>query len=513
MPVYQRHYAWDTGDNGQITRLWEDIEEKAKEFLAGGVAYPHYIGAIIVAEPLNQPFGTVRQRLIVDGQQRITAFQLVLTAIREVARQNEFENLLPVINSYLFNEISGGMSKPEVEKYKLWPSSFDRKLYHDVVNNPASDIPGIYSKYFHKNGNLKWGSAARLLTSYWYLIKQIIAFVNDDDNGEMEPSRRLSAILGGFLSGFRVVVIQLDDKDDAQEIFASLNGLGKPLTPIDLIRNDIFYRAKQANEDDEALFEGHWKIFEEPFWESMARQGRFKKPRIDFFLGHVLVAETCREVNLGKLAAEYQNYARGRKLPSVAAEIEQIIKYVETYRTLVGSSATPFVEQIATFLRIWDLTTFYPLILFVAVQEIPEEEKVRIFDLIKTYIVRRDLCGLTAKNYNNIVLRCLQHLRNSGPSLFNLFEFLKGIEGDAGRLPPDMEVIKSFSQRKIYSVLPTPRLLFVLAAIEQHKRTSFDESVLATSPLTIEHVMPQKWAQNGHFRTEVLHRTSRLFWP
>ena len=45
----------------------EDIEEKAEGVLSGGAPYPHYIGAIIVAEPSNQPFGTVRERLLVDG--------------------------------------------------------------------------------------------------------------------------------------------------------------------------------------------------------------------------------------------------------------------------------------------------------------------------------------------------------------------------------------------------------------------------------------------------------------
>jgi uncharacterized protein with ParB-like and HNH nuclease domain len=104
VPVYQRHYAWDTGEGGQLTRLWEDLEEKAEEVLSGSTVYPHYIGAIIVAEPPNQPFGTVRQRLLVDGQQRITTFQLVLSAIREVARQRKLEKIIPITESYLFND-------------------------------------------------------------------------------------------------------------------------------------------------------------------------------------------------------------------------------------------------------------------------------------------------------------------------------------------------------------------------------------------------------------------------
>jgi hypothetical protein len=497
VPVYQRHYAWDVvEDGGQLTRLWEDIEEKAHESLAGGSVYPHYIGAIIVAEPPNQPFGTVRQRLLVDGQQRITTFQLVLAAIREVARQQKNENLIPVIDAYLFNALSGGMSQPGVEKYKLWPSSFDRKLYQDIADNPAAKVSKLYHQYFYKNGNIKTGSAPRLLAAYWYLIEIISKFVADNGSEESKPDLRLSAVLSGFLAGFRVVVIQLDEKDDAQEIFASLNGLGKPLKAIDLIRNDVFYRARLAGEDDEAIFEGHWKTFEDPFWEAMTRQGRFNKARVDFFLAHVLVAETGKEANLGKLAAEYQNYARKRKFESVAAEIENIIQYVPTYRALVQPGELHLVDDIARFLNTWDLTTFYPLILFVSVQDTDDDEKNQLFGLLKAYIVRRDLCGLTSKNYNNVVLRCLTRLRQSGCSAANLLALFHEMEGDAARLPSDVEVVQRFSQRKVYGDLPTPRLRFILEAIEHRKRTAFDESVLAKSAPTVEHVMPQRWAEN-----------------
>ena len=60
-------------------------------------------------------------------------------------------------------------------------------------------------------------------------LEAIREFIADEGTEGSKIETRLKAILSGFLAGFRVVVIQLDDKDDAQEIFASLNGLGKPL--------------------------------------------------------------------------------------------------------------------------------------------------------------------------------------------------------------------------------------------------------------------------------------------
>lgn len=180
VPVYQRHYAWEIGENGQLTRLWEDLELRATEHLAGTKPYPHYIGAIIVAEPPNQPFGTVRQRLLVDGQQRITTFQLLLIALREVAKSLDSGRMVPVIESYLLNELSAGMTYPKVEKYKLWPSSFDRELYCSMVDHDLSEIAELQSDHYFKNGKLRLGTAPRLLAGLHYLYECISTFIGLD---------------------------------------------------------------------------------------------------------------------------------------------------------------------------------------------------------------------------------------------------------------------------------------------------------------------------------------------
>lgn len=190
-------------------------------------------------------------------------------------------------------------------------------------------------------------------------------------------------------------------------------------------------------------------------------------------MGHVLVAETGKEVNLGKLAAEYQNYARKRGSDNVATEIEHIVQYVPIYQVLIQESDPHLESDIARFLRIWDLTTFYPLTFFISVQDIPDEEKLQIFDLVRAYIIRRDLCGLTSKNYNNVVIRCLQRLRQEA-SAANLLALFNEMDGDATRFPPDAEVVRSFSTRKVYGDLPTP------ASDSYLRRSSITNAPLST---------------------------------
>ena len=117
-----------------------------------------------------------------------------------------------------------------------------------------------------------------------------------------EPSftERLKALWQTIKDDMQVVVIDLDDNDDAQVIFETLNALGTPLLPADLIKNFLFQSAELKSENLEALYEKYWNPFDRDsaFWREEVRQGRLNRPRIDLFLQHYLTLmkgdEVCR---------------------------------------------------------------------------------------------------------------------------------------------------------------------------------------------------------------------------
>ena len=497
VPVYQRHYGWETDEDKQIPKLWADLQDQALERLEHRTVYQHYFGAIISYETQGQRFGSVRQRFLVDGQQRVTTFQLVLIAIREVSRKREVLHYIDVLNAYLFNDKGPGMLDPDREYFKLWPSSYDRGLYQDIIQNKPDDLRTLKSEYFYKNGNLKKGQAPNLLRAYLYLITAIDEFIQerlDDFGNSIEDT--LDAIIDGFLSGFRIVLIQLDQDDDAQEIFASLNGMGKPLSPFDLIRNDVFHRARKTGEDDQVLFDERWKLFEQPFWTQLVRQGRFNRARADHLIAHAVVAETAQEANVGKIASEYQRYAHERAFPTVAAELDVLITHAETYRMMEPSDEKGILSRIAYVLRTWDSSAFHPLIFAVNSKRLDDEQKTELFQLLESYIVRREICGLTRKNYNKVVVGFVKQVRESGNSLDAFKEYMAGLTGDISRMPTDVQLSEAFVRRQAYDSIQTPRLRFILEQLEYGHRTKFDEVTVSTGNLTIEHVMPIKWAAN-----------------
>jgi uncharacterized protein with ParB-like and HNH nuclease domain len=177
VPVYQRHYEWETSEDKQLPKLWEDLREEALERLEKRNPLPHYFGAILYAEPQSQTFGTVPFRFLVDGQQRITTFQLVLAAVKEVARVNNVDRLMSAIDAYLFNEKTASMADAARERFKLWPSSYDRLLFQHLVENSRDTLRELQSRFFYKNGNLIKGSAPNLLRAYWFLLEAFEEFV------------------------------------------------------------------------------------------------------------------------------------------------------------------------------------------------------------------------------------------------------------------------------------------------------------------------------------------------
>ena len=504
VPVYQRHYEWEVEEGKQLPKIWDDLRENLKEKTIERPdnlgRLPHYFWAIISYAPSNQAFGVVPQRFLVDGQQRITTFQLMLSAMRWVAHDYQLSRLLDVIDSYIHNEHGSSMADKDRERFKLWPSNYDRKLYQNIVENTPDNLKNSQQRFFFKNGKIKFRSAGeetpKLLRAYWYLYQNMSILVQERKEEGETPAKILDELLDGFLKGFNVVLIELDPTDDAQEIFASLNGLGKPLSPFDIIRNDVFHRAQKANEDSEALFGEKWQQFEQPFWTQQVRQGRSWRARADHLIAHTVVAETAREVNVGKVSAEYQQYVRERSFQGVSEELGMLLSHASTYRAIEEKGG--IFARIGEFLQLWDMSTFHPLILWINAQPLGDDDKYGLLNSIEAYIVRRELCGLTSKNYNKVVTGAIRYARGQDDPLIAVIEYLSSLSGDASRIPADAEVEEACARHPIDAITrgTRGRLYYILRQIEYEKRTKFDEAVLSTEDITVEHIMPKNWKKN-----------------
>jgi hypothetical protein len=493
VPIYQRTYAWTR--ERQLEKLFDSIEAKARERLAGASpAYPHYMGALLLSPRGKYSFGSIPVFDVVDGQQRLMTYQIFIAALRDAAKSLPDVPLSEQLTPFLLNNDVRLMKDPKLERFKLQVTRYDRSLFHDIVDLDRDALRKKYPGAFFKNGKIRDSDAPLPLRAWWYFRNEADTFIGED--GDAGRSARLTALSAALLEDFRVIVITLDETDDAQVIFETLNSGGEPLAAMDLVRNDVFHRAIRHEEDVDALMERRWSVFEDAFWKQEATQGRIKKPRIDFFLAHTLTAETGKEVLLTELYAHYKSFVRDRQFVSVDAELDTLVAHAPTYRSLVAPAGSGGLADLARQLSVFDVSTAYPLVFVIASSDADDDEKARLYRLVSSYVVRRALCGLTAKAYNTTFVRVTGHLRAKGVSRTAFASAFADSPGDTVRFPLNDELRTAIRTHEQYGDIPTPRLRYILGELEKASRDVYDEALGLREDLTIEHVLPDMWADH-----------------
>jgi hypothetical protein len=315
-----------------------------------------------------------------------------------------------------------------------------------------------------------------------------------DSEGAGNLKTRLLALSTALYEDFRLVVITLDKDDDAQVIFQTLNFGGKPLAAMDLVRNDVFHRAR-GNED---YVEKRWEVFDvdHGFWSAEANQGRIKKPRYDFYLAHTLAAEKGQDVSLGELYTAYRNFIRDEALGAPSAQLDVLTRYAIIYRNLVQQKGEDAFAKLAHRLSVFDMSTAYPLVFIIAHSMMSYEDKARSYEMIASYVIRRTLCYLTPKNYNRTFVALGASLRAKGISATVLGDEMLHLEGDSARFPSDDELREKIPAQPAYGWIARPRLRMILTELELDARDKFDEGVGIKADLTIEHVLPDSWREH-----------------
>lgn len=521
VPIYQRHYVWTR--QKQWEPFWNDVRTKAIECLSGRERrFSHFMGAVVLETRGGFSAGRVPSFQVVDGQQRLTTFQIFLAAARDYARSVGFEKSAEKIADYILNDKPHLMEDREIEIYKVWPTQYDRALFIDIISGDRKALRKKYREYFYARRDkiYDYKSVPQLLSAYGFFYDKIKHAVESDDlDDEFVPSPeapkedteeaaavdagtpdelKLDALWQALVEEFKVVEIVLEDGDDAQVIFETLNERGEPLLASDLVRNYIFHRADAAGEKAEKLFASHWKAFEDPFWSVMEKQGRYTKPRIEFFLSNFIAGNIAGEVNLSKLFSEYKAFLKPRKnnqprYATVAAELQDLERFGKIYRELVERKATSALASFSRRLLPWDVTTVYPLVMRLWASEMENEDKAVTLDMLLSFIVRRGVCELTTKNYNKFFLTVIAHLDENGWSADKIASFLLKQKSETGRFPRDDEFERKWLNSRTYSILQSTRARAVLQEIEVVKRTKFHETTTLAPSLTVEHVMPQQW--------------------
>lgn len=284
---------------------------------------------------------------------------------------------------------------------------------------------------------------------------------------------------------------------------------GVKLWPSDLVRNYVFLEAtrhhgSQAKVKD--LYDTYWRHYDETataaFWKEHVRQGRMVNPRFELFLFHFLTSKLKRPEDDIQLQHLYRSFcewwdaSEGVQPRDVEQVLQEIQFYSAFYYRLFEHRDD---DRLATFgrrLRIMDVSTIYPLVLFLFVER--EQETAAEMDGILTdlesYLVRRLICGLTTKSYNRIFVKLLTDLRKAGSLSRDVIQqHLLTLTGPTAEWPSNDLLRECWLTSPVYQNLRQSRIVMILEALEWQQYGSKQEHQRppSTTLYTIEHILPQ----------------------
>ncbi|WP_457446523.1 DUF262 domain-containing protein [Roseateles sp. P5_E4] len=497
VPFYQRAYVWTL--KGQWELLWADIKDKAAERLLGATPAPHFLGAIVVEPQERMSLRGVDTLHIIDGQQRLTTLQYVLAGLRLASRELGVKEVESFLAGVLDNPNPDTMAAPEVEVFKVWPTFSDQK--HFVASMTADRLAALklrYPEHFTLAGNFRKVGITHpgSLEATWNFAEWAKTWVRE--NGGCSA---MEALVMAVLKDLKVVLIQLEKGDDAQVIFETLNGRGAELHATDLIRNHLFMSVNQRSEDPAKLYDGKWKQFEQTVWKIGERRGRITKPRLEWLIFSAVRAETGQEGDLGRLYVDFKGYAQnGNKPLSATQQLDMLDNYGKHYLELITGKGDLPIARFGRRLQAYDTTTTHPLALKISTASISRDEKVVMFNMIVSYIVRRTVCGLTPKNYNNWFMSILRQLSKGTVSSQALKDLMVASITEASRWPDDAEFTNAIMTGAAYpGRLDAARCRMLLTELEgwmrQQKRTE-EPQIPDLSNLDVDHILPQSWYEH-----------------
>ncbi len=497
VPLFQRQYVWSR--EPQWEPLWDDIARKFIESIEGRQDAPvHFLGAMVLDQK-QTPVTHVEKRQVIDGQQRLTTFQIFLSALRDFCRAQGCEELAKECAN--FTENRGMMADPKVDRFKVWPTQLDRAQFSDVVLSGSREEvekrhPLIWRKWARKPD-----PRPKMIAAYLFFYDQLSDFFLGSASepaicAEVPVATRLEECFQALKNSLQVVTIDLQPGDDPQVIFETLNARGEPLLPADLLRNYIFLRAARMGEDQESLYDQFWRRFDDPFWREEVKQGRLTRPRSDLFMQHFLASQIGEDIPVKHLFVEYKNWIeRKRPFVSVTIELAALAAQGDNFRRILEPKKSDPIWRLATFLEAFDIRTAYPLLLMLLEAGLGDRDWEAISKVIESYLLRRAVCVLNTKNYNRIFLSLSKNLRRDGVSVENLSRLLLAQSGESTEWPTDNVFKDAWLGKSAYD-LGNAKLVHILTRLNETFFSEKSEPIAFEKQPTIEHIMPQQWIEH-----------------
>lgn len=246
VPDYQREYVWQ---EKEVVRLLDDIVDE----MDGNSKTEYFVGTIIVT-----PRESNNQFDVIDGQQRLTTFYLILCAMKALFDLRGEEN---EINSLISSSkvLDTGKTKKILKLEPRYDGAFE--IIQCIIKENKDSL--TTEKAIKASGINTYGALKNIVNAYGTVYDYL-----NDNFPETDNLLKFWAYLAN-----RVVFIQISTEiSSALKIFETINERGIGLNPMDLMKNLIF---RQADADEFSKLKDEWKKITKPLEERQEKPLRF----------------------------------------------------------------------------------------------------------------------------------------------------------------------------------------------------------------------------------------------
>ena len=488
IPFFQRPFVWKIED---CETLYDDVVETVSANKINATK-EHFIGTVITKNGLTST-PMAAQFDLVDGQQRMTTFSLLIKALANSVdlSQTNAQHLSSNINSSLSFKDAYGHTH-----FRIIHNRIDREYYNMVME---SDSYTDFSFFVGKSN---------IIGTYQYFKSKFSSLTNEE----------ILTINYTVLQKFPAISMVLDQHDDEQEIFDTINSLGVKLTTSELLKNFIF-----SDTETQRLYKVFWEdVFEAEeetvkFWNAKKTAGRVYRENIDVLLYCYLIIEKEKDVSLEHLFNDYKEWLKTKDKSQKATFLKDLKAHADLYSNFPSGTELnnlKFEETEKRFFHVIEnlnVTTIYPLVLFLYKRVQDVAERLSCLSLLESYLVRRNVCKLTTKNYNNLFISIIKSLKESSqPNMLTaLRAILNGYKEETGKFPTDDELRTAFAN-SILSNQHAKETLFSIA-LYQIKTVLHDVTSLSSNSFSVEHMMPKKWEENWNTVTTAEDKNTRNY--
>lgn len=474
IPVYQRNYDWKTENCKQ---LYDDLLTIAQRHHKS-----HFFGSIV---SVYNPDGPNDEFLVIDGQQRLTTVSLLLLAIYNLLEQKVITPAKANLSERIYEEYLVDKWQDEDTRIKLKPVKNDQRAFKKLFEDTAEHI-----------------NESNLTINYNYFYQRI-------QKQEITADELFDSICR-----LEIISITLNQDDNPQLIFESLNSTGVALSEGDKIRNFILMglQPKEQNE------------FYEKYWNRIEICTEYD---VSSFIRDYLSVKHQIIPSQSKVYYTFKAFVDESKFTTEGL-LKDLLSYARLYEILLKGK-TPDKQLNSCINRLNRLETtvtrpfFLQILHLLSDQKLTISEVSDIFSTTENYLLRRTICDLPTNALSKIFLLLHREITRYDGTEDNYaakFKYALLSKKERARFPDDTEFITAFAERQVY-LMNSKNKIYILEKFENYG-TAEDKDVyrhIDEGEYSIEHIMPQHltpvWVKElgedyERIHEEWLHRMANL---